>query len=73
MINPVMIAFMQTLLPEPVEPATRVWGMRARSAITGSPVLPPYLVMAGMAVGGLVVAFLFPGGSAESHAYTGER
>ena len=32
-----------------------------------------YLVMAGMAVGGLVVALLFPGGSAESHAYGGER
>jgi EmrB/QacA subfamily drug resistance transporter len=28
-----------------------------------------YLVMAAMAVGGLVVAFFFPGGSAESHAY----
>ena len=28
-----------------------------------------YLVMAAMAVGGLMVAFFFPGGSAESHAY----
>jgi EmrB/QacA subfamily drug resistance transporter len=28
-----------------------------------------YLVMAAMAVGGLLVAFFFPGGSAESHAY----
>jgi hypothetical protein len=28
-----------------------------------------YLVMAGMAVGGLAVALFFPGGSAESHAY----
>jgi len=28
-----------------------------------------YLVMATMAVGGLVVAFFFPGGSAQSHAY----
>ena len=28
---------MQTLLPEPVAPATSRWGMRARSAIRGSP------------------------------------
>ena len=35
-----MIAFMQTLLPEPVDPATSICGIRARSAITGSPPLP---------------------------------
>lgn len=31
-----------------------------------------YMVMAAMAVGGLLVAFFFPGGSAESHAYRRE-
>ncbi|MGW8267195.1 MAG: MDR family MFS transporter [Longimicrobiales bacterium] len=31
-----------------------------------------YLAMAAMAAGGLVVALFFPGGSAKSHAYTGE-
>jgi hypothetical protein len=31
-----------------------------------------YLAMGGMALGGLVVSFFFPGGSAASHAYEGE-
>jgi hypothetical protein len=31
-----------------------------------------YLAMAAMAMGGLLVSFLFPRGSAESHAY-GEK
>ena len=31
------MALMATDLPEPVVPAIRAWGMRARSATTGSP------------------------------------
>ena len=38
--RPVTMVFMQTLLPEPVAPATKVWGILAKSAITGLPPLP---------------------------------
>ena len=31
------MVLMATDLPEPVVPATSEWGMRARSAVTGSP------------------------------------
>ena len=38
--RPVMMLFMHTLLPEPVAPATSVWGILVRSANMASPPLP---------------------------------
>jgi EmrB/QacA subfamily drug resistance transporter len=60
-LNPTLRA---TVPPETLDPLVR--------ALDGG-LGTIYLVMAGMALGGLGVAFFFPGGSAESHAYGGDR